>query len=182
MADDQALLKAVREGNREALAAVFDRFSSPLYKYALRLCSDPVEADDIVGDVFSHLLHQLKEGKGPRENLRAYLYQAAYHGVVDHARARGQSAILDDSLPSDPARVPASLQEGQDLLRALELSMQHDLTDEQRHVVVLRFFENFSLKETSEILGKSVGNIKAIQSRAVAILRRTVSEPFQDNR
>jgi DNA-directed RNA polymerase specialized sigma24 family protein len=156
MADDQALLKAVREGNREALAAVFDRFSSPLYKYALRLCSDPVEADDIVGDVFSHLLHQLKEGKGPRENLRAYLYQAAYHGVVDHARARGQSAILDDSLPSDPARVPASLQEGQDLLRALELSMQHDLTDDSATLWCSAFSRTSASRKRQRFLAKAL--------------------------
>lgn len=181
MADDLALLRAARDRDLDALAAIFDRYAPALYKYALRLCGNPAEADDVVGDVFSELIKQFQGGKGPRDNLRSYLYQMAYHRVVDEARQGGRSSELDDSLPADPAGIPASQHEGQEILQALEVALQRDLNNEQRHVVSLRYIEGFSLQETAAITGKSVGNVKAIQSRAVAILRRIVSSQFQDN-
>ena len=50
-------------------------------------------------------------------------------------------------------------------------AIQQELTDDQRHVIILRFLEEFSLRETAAILGKDVGLVKVIQSRAVAKLR-----------
>jgi RNA polymerase sigma-70 factor (ECF subfamily) len=180
MADESALLMAARDGDGDALAEIFDRFAPLLFKYALRLCRDPAEADDIVGDVFSQLLNQLKKGQGPRENLRAYLYQVAYHEVVNHARSNSRSTALDDTLLSDPEQAPPPRQEGREQLHALEIALRKDLNDDQRHIVVLRFIEDFNLQETAEITGKSIGSVKAIQSRAVAILRRVISEEFRD--
>ncbi len=50
-------------------------------------------------------------------------------------------------------------------------TIQQDLTDDQRHVIILRFLEGCSLLETAEIFGKEVNHIKVIQTRAIARLR-----------
>jgi DNA-directed RNA polymerase specialized sigma24 family protein len=76
------LLKAAQKLDEEALTAIFDQFAPAIYKYTLRLCHDQIVADNIVGDVFAQLLEQFGAGKGPRTNLRSYLYQTAYHLVV----------------------------------------------------------------------------------------------------
>jgi RNA polymerase sigma-70 factor, ECF subfamily len=52
--------------------------------------------------------------------------------------------------------------------------MNTDLTEDQRHVIILRFLEDFSLKETAEIIGKEVNNIKVIQNRGIAKLRKAM--------
>ena len=86
METEITLLEAARSMNQEALVAIFDLYATPLYNYALRLCSDPVAADNVVGDVFAKFLDQLAAGKGPNTNLRSYLYQTTYHLIVDEAR------------------------------------------------------------------------------------------------
>jgi hypothetical protein len=50
-------------------------------------------------------------------------------------------------------------------------AIQHELTDDQRHVILLRFLEEFSLRETAAIPGKDVDLVKVMQSRAIAMLR-----------
>ena len=55
-------------------------------------------------------------------------------------------------------------------------AIQNDLTNDQRHVIILRFLEGFSLNESAEILGKKVGNIKVIQNRAIAALRKALED------
>jgi RNA polymerase sigma-70 factor (ECF subfamily) len=53
-------------------------------------------------------------------------------------------------------------------------AIQDELTDDQRHVIVLRFMEEFSLQETAAILGKKVNHVKVIQNRALAKLRKAI--------
>lgn len=170
------LLEGARQMNRDALVRIFDLYSHAIYNYVSRLCNDALMADYIVGDVFAKLLEQLSAGKGPRANLRSYLYETAYHLVVDEARFSSRGAPLEDAeiflrpeTPSTPANVENRLMY-ETILRA----MQSDLTDDQRHVVILRFLEGFSLQETAAIIGKQVGNVKVIQNRAIAALRKAL--------
>jgi len=48
------------------------------------------------------------------------------------------------------------------------------LTEDQRHVIVLRFLEGFSLRETADIIGKQVYNVKVIQNRGIVKLRKAL--------
>lgn len=177
MNDGVTLLKAAQKLDEEALTAIFDSFAPAIYKYALRLCHDPIEADNIVGDVFSQLLEQFASGKGPRTNLRSYLYQTAYHLVVDHSRENKHTAPLEVAINmQEPGRtVPTATQiEERVLMEALVTAMNSELTDDQRHVIILRFLEDFSLKETAQIIGKEVNNVKVIQNRGIAKLRKAL--------
>jgi RNA polymerase sigma-70 factor (ECF subfamily) len=175
MKTETPLLEAARSMNREALIEIFDHYSSALYNYALRLCSDPLRADHIVGDVFAKLLEQLSTGNGPSSNLRGYLYETTYHLIVDEARYSYREAPLEvvDFLRNDGQSTLVNL-ENRMLLEAVIVVIKRDLTEDQRHVIILRFLEGFSLRETADILGKEVYNVKVIQNRGVAKLRKAL--------
>ena len=175
METDLALLNAAKRMERDALVKIFDLYVSPLYNYALRLCGDPLLADHIVGDVFAKLLDQLASGNGPTSNLRSYLYETAYHTIVDEARYAQRRAPLD-VLTSLRSNGHSRLQGLEDpiLFEMILDAIQHDLTDDQRHVIVLRFLEEFSLRETAAILGKDISHVKVIQSRALVKLRKVL--------
>lgn len=171
MQDEKTLLEAVGSLDKEALGEVFDEYAPILYKYLLRLGLGPQEADQSVGDVFARLLEKVAEGKGPRTNLRAYLFQTAYHLVVDRSRAGKRVAPLEiaESAEGETKSIPAQAEEAMQI-EALSAAMEH-LSDDQRNVVVLRFQEGFSLKETAKIVGKNVNAVKALQNRGVNKLR-----------
>jgi RNA polymerase sigma factor, sigma-70 family len=175
METDLALLNAARMMDKEALVKIFDLYSLALYKYALRLCSDPVMADHIVGDVFVKLLDQLSAGNGPRANLRSYLYEMTHHRIIDEARYSRHRVSLEaaDWLRQDADSTAPGL-EDQDLFKQVLHAMQHELTEDQRHVIVLRFLEEFSIRETAAILGKKEDHVRVIQSRGLAALRRSL--------
>jgi RNA polymerase sigma factor (sigma-70 family) len=89
--DETAVLLAAGSLDHDALSAIFDEYAPAIFKYLLRLEVNSQEADQIVGDVFARLLDKFVKGEGPRTNLRSYLFQTAYHLVVDHAR---ESSVL----------------------------------------------------------------------------------------
>lgn len=165
----------VSKMNKNAVVEIFDRYGSGLYNYVLRLCGDPMLADQIVGDVFAKLLDQLAAGKGPTSNLRSYLYETAYHQIIDEARYAKRRVSLEAAVWLSQDQQSALLRlEDEILFKQVLHAIQHRLTDDQRHVIVLRFLEEFSLRETAAILGKRVEHIKVIQGRAIAALRRTL--------
>lgn len=167
-----SLLEAARAMNKDALMKIFDLYSHALYNYALRLCNDPLTADYVVGDVFAKLLDQFSVGNGPSSNLRSYLYECTYHLIVDEARYLNRHAPLDVIDSTSYGQYSASISlENQILLKHVLLAIRNDLTRDQRHVIVLRFLEGFSLLETAMIMGKEVGHVKVIQNRAIERLR-----------
>lgn len=166
------LLNAARRLDNDVLVKIFDQFASPLYNYALHLCADPLRADQIVGDVFAKLLNQFASGNGPKSNLRAYLYETTYHMIVDEARYSRRRAPLEelDSVRQDVHSGWLSL-EDQSMFQMILDAIQEYLTDNQRHVVILRFLEGFKQRETAAIMGITVAHVQVIQTRAIAKLR-----------
>jgi RNA polymerase sigma-70 factor (ECF subfamily) len=183
MEADITLLAAARKMDGDALIRIFDLYSPALYKYAFRLCNNAVMADQIVGDVFAKLVEHLSAGAGPRTNLRSYLFEMAHHLIVDEARYAHRWAPIEvvGSTRTDGSSTSA-IAEDRMLLEALLRAMMHDLTEDQRHVIILRFMEGFSIKETAAIIGKKVGNVKVIQNRAIAALRKALDYQIVETR
>jgi RNA polymerase sigma-70 factor (ECF subfamily) len=172
---DATLLEAAKQMDREALVTIFDIYSPAIYNYAYRLCSDALIADYIVGDVFAKLLEHLSAGRGPSTNLRSYLYEMTYHMVVDEARYSNRTTQLDklEFIPQDDYSSNLSV-EDQILFKNIMLAILTKLTVDQRHVIILRFLEGFSIHETAIIVGKEESNVKVIQNRAIAALRKAL--------
>jgi RNA polymerase sigma-70 factor (ECF subfamily) len=78
-----------------------------------------------------------------------------------------------DTLVYNDASTSSEL-ERRDLFQRTMQVIQTELTDYQRHVILLRYMEGFSLRETAAILGKSVNIIKAAQNRALGNLRKAL--------
>jgi RNA polymerase sigma-70 factor, ECF subfamily len=172
---DATLLEAAKQMDREALVQIFDTFSRAIYNYAFRLCGDALIADYIVGDVFAKLLEHLSAGRGPSSNLRSYLYEMTYHLVVDEARYSHRTTKIEsaDLQLNDEYSANISV-EDRILYRIVMQTIRNKLTVDQRHVIILRFLEGFSIHETAAIIGKEESNIKVIQNRAIAALRKAL--------
>lgn len=179
MKDDTALLQAIRRFDEGALEKLFDSFAPIIFRYAMRLIGNVEDANDVVGDVFSELLKQLRMGRGPRDNVRAYLYQIAYHKVIDMAHQSRRISDLDDTLLLHVEHAPEAEYENAALIAQLVHAMRHELTEIQQHVLILRFIEGFNLEETARIIGKDVNSIKAMQNRGITKLRQVLQKKMQ---
>ena len=175
-----ALLKAARSLDQKALATIFDLYSSSLYKFISRLLHDPVQSDQMVAAVFEHLVVDLTAGNGPRTNIRSYLYQIAYRLVVKRFRELHPHSHLEVSIRTQEKDKAAPQISERVTMEALLANMNSELSEDQRIVIILRFLEDFSLKETAEIIGKDVNNVKVIQNRGIAKLKKAMGMQVDD--
>lgn len=169
---DQARLRRARAFDRGALTAIYDEYHHPIYRYIYRRVNEVETARDLTAEVFRRFLHALQNGKGPEEQLRAWLYRTAHNIVVDHYRRQQhrQHLSLKENLVNvndDPVRLAEDQILGEQVKSAL-----WQLTPAQRQVITLKFLEGLSNEETAVVLHKPVGAVKSLQHRALAALQR----------
>jgi RNA polymerase sigma-70 factor (ECF subfamily) len=157
---------------RNALIGIYERHSTPLYRYAYRMLGDRELAEDCVSETFSRFLSAIRDRGGPIENVRAYLYRVAHNWVTDHYRRRQNALVpLEVEFSTDPEDHPGS-QYAREQERSQVRAALFSLPDDQRRVIELRFLEEWSHSQVSEALGKTPEATRALQHRALSNLRR----------
>ena len=158
--------------DRGALAAIYDEYHQPIYRYIYRQVSDVETARDLTAEVFRRLLQAVQQGKGPDQNLRAWLYRSAHNVVVDHYRRQQhrQHLPLEEQLVNSNDD-PVALAEKQLLAEQVTAALWQ-LTPDQRQVITLKYLEGLSNEETANVVNKPVGAVKSLQHRALAALQR----------
>ena len=171
--DESRLLQGARAFDPGCLAELYDRYSPEIYAYAWRLLGDVHLAEDCTAETFTRLLSALRSGGGPSDHLRAYLYRTAHNIATDHYRRHPPADLSEDLSSADPPpEALAGLAQRQRQMRAALLR----LTPEQRHVILLRFYQGLDPAETAAALGRPTGAIKSLQHRALAALRRLLNQ------
>lgn len=178
--DEQTLLARARQLDAEALAQIHDQYYVPLFRYIAFRSGDREAAEEMTSEVFVRFLDALRQRHAPQQTLRGWLYGVAAHIVSDYHRKRYRAPQvgLDDSL--------ISRQAGPDELAEDVLDREHlrhalaTLTDEQQHVLALRFDREIPIQDVARILGKTEGAVKQLQARAIAALTRRMAPGIID--
>jgi RNA polymerase sigma-70 factor (ECF subfamily) len=173
--DEYHLLARARQLDPAALAEIHETYYAAIFRYVAFRVGDRDTAEDLTSEVFTRLLAALRDKHAPQNTLRGWLYGVAARVVSDHHRKtyRAPQVELDEALVSAD----------HDLEDIIERQLTHDrvkhamqdLTEEQRHVLSLRFGADLPIQDVARILGKSEGAIKQLQARAVATLARKLS-------
>ncbi|NNJ11247.1 sigma-70 family RNA polymerase sigma factor [Chloroflexales bacterium ZM16-3] len=124
---------------------------------------------------FTRFLTALRDHKASQSALRGWLFGVAANVVSDHYRRsyRAPSEPLDEALISQeagPEEVAEQAATREDLRRAVET-----LTDEQQHVLAMRYGQELPIQEVARALGKTEGAIKQLQARAIAAPTRKMA-------
>lgn len=131
-------------------------------------------AEDCVSETFSRFLYALKQGKGPRDYLQAYLYRVAHNWITDYYRRQIPPTVeLDPDLYEDDAPNPEEMMDTLLSAEAVRRALS-ELTPEQRQVIVLKFLEDWQNREIAEAIEKPIGAVKALQHRGLNALRRVL--------
>lgn len=178
--DELMLLARARQLDPEALALIHDTHYAAIYRYIAFRVGERETAEDLASEVFMRLLTALRDRHAPQNTLRGWLYGVAARVVADYYRQqyRVSQVELDEELVSSD-HDPAAILEGKLAQESLKRAVQ-ELTEEQRHVLGLRFGADMPIQEVARAMGKTEGAIKQLQARAVAALARKLAPKAVD--
>ncbi len=133
------------------------------------------EAEDLTHEVFLSAWQNIRNYRDFGFPFSSWLYQIARNRIIDHYRTKKVSVSIDAVDPEyfvAPAIASMALEEKLAVER-----VQHalrKLKPEYQDVIIMRFIEELSIKETASALGKTEGAVKLLQHRAMKALQELV--------
>jgi RNA polymerase sigma-70 factor (ECF subfamily) len=169
------LIRGARRGESSALADLVRGHQPRIRGLLMRLCADPVLADDLAQEVFLRAVRGLVTFEG-RSAFGTWLYRIAYNVYLNHrARTRQTLALSDDWHAETEAPEDGLSARRADLRRDLESAIAQ-LPDRYRVVVVLHYLHDVPYPEIAEILEVPLGTVKTHLHRAKRALRELMAE------
>ena len=158
--------------DREAFTAWAEQRQLALLRTAVLLTGDPQRAEDLVQEALTKVAlrwRRLRDG-----HPDAYARRILVRDNISWWRKHGAELVVD---VDDPRRTPSG--EGGSDRRLMLKDALDRLTPKQRAVVVLRYLDDLSERDTAEALGVSVGTVKSQTSLALRRLREAAPELAQ---
>lgn len=167
------LLQRARALDEEALTEIHNRYYGAIYRYISFRVNDVHTVEDLTSEVFTRFLSAIRDKHAPRNTIEGWLYGASALVVKEHYRLkkRSRTEALHEHLPSQ-AMGPERRAEKSMTLDQLRSAL-YTLTEEQQHVLALRFGQGLPISDVARIVNKSEGAVKMLQARAVAALTRS---------
>ena len=172
---NRSLLEQIAQGSEKALTEFYNAFQQKIYAFAKIRLNDSHEAADLLNEVMWEVWRGASRYEG-RSSVTTWVFGIAYYKVIDRLRRKGKPLMeeLDSTMTEesdqDLDEIMTQKQLGEHLRRCME-----KLSDEQRQVVHLAFFEDLSYREISEIVGNPEGTIKARMFHAKQALKRCLA-------
>lgn len=166
MTREDQLIKQCKAGEPEALDELVQMYYTDILRYCLWHAPDRQRAEDATHETFLKMIRHLS-GYTHRGHFRAFLYRIAANTCVDMQRSKWSSTVaLPENLTAEEYGYRKAENDA-DFQRLVAC-----LPPEQRELVLLRFAQQLTLRELSEITGLP---LRTVQSRLRAALKKIKS-------
>lgn len=177
--DDERLVARLRDPStcREAFGEVIRLYSEPLYRQIRRTVQSHEDADDVLQNTFLKAWQNIENFRGDAR-LSTWLYKIAINESLTflekEKKRRGLS--LDDEESHTIAQIHADTNiDGDELAQRLREAIA-TLPEKQRLVFNMRYYDEMKYEQMSEIMGTSVGALKASYHLAVKKIEQFFEE------
>lgn len=163
---------------KELLEELYHRYGQEIYRYLYAICKNRLMAEDIMQDVFCKALISLPSS---HVNARAWLYMVGRNLLLNEMKKQKRQIYSEEpkKRATDRMRGFDGVSEGnpedetikkeeREIIRQALLT----LDTRKREILILSYFEHFTLKEAAVIMGISYENARILSMRAKRELRR----------
>ena len=181
---DQQLLSAYLSGDKDAISILIERHSKRVLDYIRMMVKNNEVADDIYQETFIKVVRFIDDGRyTDNGKFLSWVLRIAHNQVIDHFRAQKQNRQLNEAEAGYDVLGTLRLAErtvedeivceqiASDVRRMVEL-----LPDEQREVVMMRYYSGLSFKEIAEQTGVSINTALGRMRYALINLRKMIKE------
>ena len=168
-----ALLGACAEGDRQALARLYDATSAQLYGLALRMVRRRDIAEEILQDAFLAAWRHAGSYDEKRGSAMAWLATIVRNRALDQLRRQGRLQPLDPAVAErweDPAAGPADQaalsEDARRLMRCLD-----ELEEAPRRSIMFAYYEGLTMEEVAVRMASPLGTVKSWVRRSLQRLR-----------
>ncbi|MCZ0756907.1 RNA polymerase sigma factor SigW [Anoxybacillus sp. J5B_2022] len=174
-------IKAIQKGDQNAYAEIVELYKDKVYRICYRMLGNRHEAEDAAQEAFIRAYVNI-DTYNPTMKFSSWLYRIATNLSIDKLRKKKPDVYLDEEVSGTEgltmySQLPATDASPEDTVESLELQETvqkaiEKLPEKYRSVIVLKYMEDLSLQEISEILDLPIGTVKTRIHRGREALRK----------
>jgi len=164
------VLAAAQSGAPWAFERLY-RDLAPAVAGYLRL-QGAAEPEDLASETFIGVFSSLRSFTGNEPAFRSWVFTIAHRRLTDERRRHGRRPAVADKARADPIGGDVEAEALASLGTARVHRLCGELPPDQRAVLLLRLVADLTVEQTSEVIGKSTGAVKALQRRGLAAVRK----------
>jgi RNA polymerase sigma-70 factor (ECF subfamily) len=180
--EDHELIQRVALHDKDALEALYARYSIPVYSLAMYMLKQEALSQEVTQEIFLNIWLRASSYKPDRGQPRAWIMSVAHHKIVGLIRSSRRAAAHTDPegfetlelIPSTQASTEEEVE--RNLNRERIFKALSGLPSAQREVIFLAYFEGYSQSEMAERLGQPLGTIKTRVRLAMQKLRAVLEQ------
>ena len=154
---------------------VIDSLGDKLYNYLTIKLGSPQDAEDVLQEVFCRLIRYKLRFRLIR-NTSAYLFRMARNEAADFLRKRKKDQKIRHPEEGFPKVIKDSLKGSDQKVLDKASEALAKIPDEQREVIVLKFFEQLTFEEIARVCGVPMGTITSRYRYGMEKLRKTMED------
>lgn len=180
---DAELVTSYINGDESALSSLIFRHKQKIYSFILSKTLDRDVSEDIFQDVFIKIIRNLKRGAYNEEGkFLPWVMRISHNLVIDYFRKNNRmpkfdntsefdifSVLSDSTLNAEKTMIKA--QNENDVKRLIE-----DLPENQKEVLIMRFYKDMSFKEISDLTNVSINTALGRMRYALINLRKMIDK------
>lgn len=165
--DEISLVRRAQNGDREALAALWDEITPKLFGYLLNMIQDRAAAEDILQNTWLKAMRALPRYKHRGARIHAWLFAIARNECREHWRRPHSSIPLDEKQHDTPSDAYSTVQE-----KLLIEQILSSLSEDDREILRLRYIADLSAHGIAQVLNINLVTVRVRIFRALARARR----------
>ncbi len=181
---DEELVVAYAEGNNSAFDILLNRHRTNVYSYIYFIVRNRELAEDIFQETFVKAIITIKQGRYTENGkFRAWISRIAHNLIIDNFRQeKNEQTVSNDDCEVDLFN-NSKLSDGtiedmmvkEQILSDVKRLIEY-LPDNQKEVLVLRYYQDLSFKEIADITGVSINTALGRMRYAILNMRRMAEE------
>jgi RNA polymerase sigma-70 factor (ECF subfamily) len=171
--DVRDAVEACQRGEREAFDRLVVRYQREVYRLCYRYVNNHEDANDLTQEVFLRAWRAIGRFKG-RSAFSTWLYRIAVNACLNFRASRRRPAQELPETLADPAAGAEEQAERDDEARRVREAVSR-LPEKQRVTLILKVYHDLTHQEVAQVLGSTVGTVKANFFHALGNLRKLMA-------
>ena len=179
---DFHLWKSFKKGDKLALDVIFKRHYSALHRYGVKLTNNVTLTEDCLQDFFLYI-YEHRQNLKDLDAIKPYLFKAFRNRLLKYLKANTDlvsiNTIEKDGLPMSFSIEELMIQrESKQLRRKQIVALLNRLTDKQKELIYLKYYNNLSISDISEIVGISYQGVLNGLSKCMKKLKKLYADTY----